>query len=144
MLIRKVSDSKWIKMELKIRMIVLFLTLSLLFFINVFIGCTGSLLMCALSLVTESGVGGVLLSCGAWLLLRSTGSGCAGSMVVVHGLNCSVACAVFPDQGLIPCLLHWQADSYPLYHQGSPLKLALILKRLTPLLSVYSSPAFHV
>lgn len=45
-------------MELKISMIVLFLKLGLLFFINVFIGCTGSLLMCALSLVMESGLGG--------------------------------------------------------------------------------------
>ena len=29
---------------------------------------------------------------------------------------------VFPTQGLNPCLFcfqHWQADSYPLYHQGS-------------------------
>ena len=29
---------------------------------------------------------------------------------------------VFPDQGLNPCLLHWQADSLPLSHQGSPLR----------------------
>ena len=34
--------------------------------------------------------------------------------------NCSEACRIFPDQGLNLCLLHWQADSYPLYHQGSP------------------------
>ena len=26
----------------------------------------------------------------------------------------------FPRPGLNPCLLHWQADSYPLHHQGSP------------------------
>ena len=26
----------------------------------------------------------------------------------------------FPDQGLNLCLLHWQADSLPLNHQGSP------------------------
>jgi len=25
-----------------------------------------------------------------------------------------------PDQGLNLCLLHWQADSLPLSHQGSP------------------------
>ena len=31
--------------------------------------------------------------------------------VVVHGLRCSVACGIFPDQGLNPCPLHWQADS---------------------------------
>ena len=34
--------------------------------------------------------------------------------------RCSVACGIFPDQGLNPCPLHWQADSQPLRHQGSP------------------------
>ena len=57
------------------------------------------------------------------LLLRSTGSRCAGSVVVAHGLSCSAACGIFPDQGSNPCPLHWQADSQPLRHQGSPLKL---------------------
>ena len=28
---------------------------------------------------------------------------------------------IFPTQGLNPCLLHWQADSLPLSHQGSPM-----------------------
>ena len=54
------------------------------------------------------------------LLLRSTGSRCAGSVVVAHGPSCSVACGIFPDQGSNPCPLHWQADSQPLCHQGSP------------------------
>ena len=54
------------------------------------------------------------------LLLRSTGSRRAGSVVVAHGPSCSVACGIFPDQGLNPCPLHWQADSQPLRHQGSP------------------------
>ena len=54
------------------------------------------------------------------LLLRSTGSRCAGSVIVVHGPSCSGACGIFPDQGLNPCPLHWQADSQPLCHQGSP------------------------
>ena len=35
----------------------------------------------------------------------------AASVVVVHGLSCSAACGIFPDQGSNPCLLHWQADS---------------------------------
>ena len=34
------------------------------------------------------------------------------------------ACGIFPDQGLNPCSLHWQADSQPLRHQGSPLREA--------------------
>ena len=36
-----------------------------------------------------------------------------------------------PDQGANPCLLHWQADSQPLRHQGSP--ISLILETLPPL-----------
>ena len=43
-----------------------------------------------------------------------------GSVVVTHGLSCSEACGIFPDQGLNLHLLHWQADSSPLSHQGSP------------------------
>ena len=54
------------------------------------------------------------------LLLRSTGSRRAGSAVVAHGLSCFVACGIFPDQGSNPRPLHWQADSQPLRHQGSP------------------------
>ena len=53
-------------------------------------------------------------------LLRSTGSRRAGSVVVAHGPRCPTACGTFPDQGSNPCLLHWQADSQPLCHQGSP------------------------
>ena len=53
-------------------------------------------------------------------LLRSTGSRRTGSIAVAHGPSCSVACGIFPDQGSNPCPLHWQADSQPLRHQGSP------------------------
>ena len=57
------------------------------------------------------------------LLLRSTGSRRAGSVVVAcrlsstgsvvvaHGLSCSTACGIFMDQGSNLCPLHWQADS---------------------------------
>ena len=54
------------------------------------------------------------------LLLQSTGSRRAGSVVVAHGPSCSAACGIFPNQGSNPCLLHWQANSQPLRHQGSP------------------------
>ena len=54
------------------------------------------------------------------LLLQSTGSRCAGSVIVAHGPSCSAARGIFPDQGSNPCPLHWQADSQPLRHQGSP------------------------
>ena len=61
------------------------------------------------------------------LLLWSTGSRRAGSVVVAHGPSRSVACGIFPDQGSNPCPLHWQADSQPLRHQGSP-RLHILLK----------------
>ncbi|XP_073664772.1 BLOC-2 complex member HPS5 isoform X3 [Tursiops truncatus] len=48
------------------------------------------------------------------------GSGCAGSVAMAHGPSRSVACGILPDQGMNPRPLHWQADSQPLRHQGSP------------------------
>ena len=54
------------------------------------------------------------------LSLRSTGSRRTGSAIVAHGLSRSAACGILPDQGSNPCPLHWQADSQPLRHQGSP------------------------
>ena len=54
------------------------------------------------------------------LLLRSTGSRRAGSVIVAHGPSCSAACGILPDQGPNPCPLQWQADSQPPRHQGSP------------------------
>ena len=77
-----------------------------------------------LSLVAASGGHSssrcVGLSLSRPLLLRSTGSRRAGSVTVAHGSSCSAACGSFPDQGSNPCALHWQADSQPLRHQGSP------------------------
>ena len=64
-----------------------------------------------------------------WLLsLQSSGSRHMGfsscsmcAQWVWHtGLSCSAACGIFPDQGSNPCLLHWQVDSHPLHHHGSP------------------------
>ena len=61
------------------------------------------------------------------LPLRGTGSRRSGSVIVAHGPSCSAACGIFPDQGSNPCPLHWQADSQPLRHQGSPTCLLLML-----------------
>ena len=44
-----------------------------------------------------------------------------GSVIVTHRPSCSAACGILPDQGSNLCPLHWQADSQPLRHQGSPL-----------------------
>ena len=70
------------------------------------------------------------------LLLRSTGSRRAGSVTVAHGPSCSVACEIFPDQGSNPCPLHWQADSQPLRHQGSPFYLFLKINLFSLFLAV--------
>ena len=63
-----------------------------------------------------------------WLLLQSTGSRSrglvvvapglqsTGSVIVVHGLTCSTASGIFPDQGSNLCLLMWQMDFPPLSH----------------------------
>ena len=61
------------------------------------------------------------------LLWRSTGSRCAGSVVVAHGPSCSAACGILPDQGSNPRPLHWQADSHPLRHQRSPIKILMCI-----------------
>ena len=54
------------------------------------------------------------------LLLQSTGSLHESSVVLAKELSSSGACGIFPIQWSNPCSLHWQADSYPLCHQGSP------------------------
>ena len=75
-------------------------------------------------------------SCGKWGPLFIAVRGpltIAASLVAEHRLqmrrlsscgsraSCSMACGIFPDQGSNPCPLHWQADSQPLRHQGSPI-----------------------
>ena len=42
--------------------------------------------------------------------------------------SASVACGIFADQGLNPCLLHWQVDSLSLSHQESPQTILKLLK----------------
>ena len=88
-------------------------------------GCVGSSFLCeGFSPVVASGdhsssrCAGLSLS--RPLLLRSTGSRRTGSVIVAHGPSCSTACGIFPDQGSNLCPLHWQTDSQPLCHQGSP------------------------
>ena len=76
------------------------------------------------SLVAASGgyslvaVGG-FLTVVAYLVVEYGLYGMHASVVVAHGFSCPTACGIFLDQGLNSCLLHWQADSLPLSHQGS-------------------------
>ena len=55
--------------------------------------------------------------CGASL---AGAPGCSASAVAVPRLRFPMAGRNFLDQGWNPCPLHWQADSSPLGHQGSP------------------------
>ena len=74
--------------------------------------CTGFSLPCLLLFwSTESRHTG-FSSCGSWALecrLSSCGT-----------RACSVACGVILDQASNLCPLHWQSESLPLSHQGSP------------------------
>ena len=92
----------------------------------VFVSVRGLSLVAASGAHSSSRCAGLSLS---WpLLLRSTGSRRAGSVIVAHGPSCSMACGILPDQGSNPCPLHWQADSQPLRHQGSPLVMLFVLR----------------
>ena len=74
------------------------------------IAASGPALHCG----TQSSHSGGFSWCGARAL------GAWASVVVTHGLSCWATRGVFPDQGWNLCRLHWQMDSYPLRHQGSP------------------------
>ena len=107
-----------------IYLLLFFLIYFFIFFIFYFWLCWVFVSVWGLSLVAASGDHSSSrctgLSLSRPLLLRSTGSRRAGSVVVAHGPSRSAACGIFPDQGSNPCPLHWQADSQPLRHQGSP------------------------
>ena len=60
------------------------------------------------------------LCCSAWAS-HYGGFPCCRAVVDL-GLIYPKACEIFPDQRLNLCPLHWQVDSYPLRHQGSPYK----------------------
>ena len=117
--------------------LILFIYLSIYFWL-----CWVSVSVWGLSLVaasrghSSSQCAGLSLS--RPLLLQSTRSRCAGSVVVAHGPSCSAACGIFPDQGSNPCPLHWQADSQPLCHQGSP-RLAFMYVKLSVRLKLLES-----
>ena len=84
----------------------------------VFVSVRGLSLVAASKGHSSSRCAGLSLS--RALLLQRSGSRRAGSVIVAHGPSCSAACGILPDQGPNPCPPHWQADSQPLRHQGSP------------------------
>ena len=100
--------------------IYLFIYLFYLWLCWVFVSVRGLSLVVASGGHSSSQSAGLSLSRPLWL--QSTGSRRAGSVIVAHGPSCSAACGILPDQGSNLCPLHWQADSQPLRHQGSPLQ----------------------
>ena len=88
--------------------------------------CTGSSLLCTASLVVVIRVFSVVVISRAshhsdFPFLQSRGS-------TARGLSCSLVYGIFSDQGSNPCPLLWQADSQPLYYQGSPLLIFFFFK----------------
>ena len=73
-----------------------------------------------LSLVVASRRYSLVGVCG---LLIAVASSCRARALGVpgsHGLSCSPAPGIFPDQGLNPYPLHWEVNSYSLLYQGQP------------------------
>ena len=60
------------------------------------------------------------------LLLQSTGSKHVGISSCGPQAQLPSACRIFPDRGLNPHPLLWQADSYPLDHQEVPTLLFVL------------------
>ena len=114
------------------------------FYLFIF-GCAGfsSQLRLFSSCCTWTSHCGRFSRCGAQALGRggsvvaAPGLQSTDSIAVVHGLSCSTACGIFPDQGLNPCLPHLQADSLPLSHQRSPEKCFKLCDRNIILLYIY-------
>ena len=114
--------------EVSIHLLKKFIFFVILSILLIYLGCTGSPLLRGLfSACGERGLG--LLVAVASLVaehgLRHTGFFSRSSWALeheaaVHGLSCPAECGVFPDQGSNLSLLHWQAGSLPLSHQGSP------------------------
>ena len=82
------------------------------------------LLIAVTSTAAEHGLQGARASAAVAPRLRSTKL----SVLVGYGLSCSTVCGIFLDQGLDPCLLHWQMDSSPLSTREAP--FARLLKQL--------------
>ena len=76
------------------------------------------------------------------LVVTVPGLQSTGPVFAACGPTCSSACGIFLVQGSDLCLLHWQADSLPLSHQGSPAPSLLYLR--IPPIFLLQSPWFQV
>ena len=92
------------------------------FILFFFFFCCAKSLCCCKWAFSGCGEQGLLSSCGAQTS-HCGGFYCWGAQtlvlrfrVVVHRLSYFKLCGIFLEQGLNPCPLHWQVDSYPLNH----------------------------
>ena len=101
-------------------------TLKLILFFFEFIGLSIYLFGPRCCVQAFSSCGGARAShCGGLSRCGAQTLGVWASVVVAHGLSCSTARGILPDQGSNPCPLHWQADSQPLAPPRKSLKLIL-------------------
>ena len=84
--------------------------------------CGMQLLIVVASLAAEHRLQGMPASVVVIHGLQST-----GSIAVAHGLSCTMACGIFPDQGSNQCPLHCKVDSSALDYQGRPAELLLFM-----------------
>ena len=68
--------------------------------------------------------------------LQLPGSRARAQQLGHMGFSCAVACGILAGQGLNPRPLHWQMESHPLYHRGSPVLFCFVyfLQRARPYL----------
>ena len=81
-------------------------------------GCTRAFSSCSKQGLLTSRVRGLLITVAS--LVAVWALECVGSVGVTLRLRWPTPCGVFPHQGVNPCPLHWQVDSYPMDHQGNP------------------------
>ena len=83
------------------------------------------------------------MACGPWsvqaLVVVAYGLQTGASAVSVHGLSCSEACGLLPDQGSKPSPLPWQVDSYPLHSPPGKSGYMVLGKGPTSFLSMWIS-----
>ena len=69
--------------------------------------------------------------CGGFSCSRAWALGMQASVAVMHGLSCPTAFGIFWDHGSDLYPLHWQMDSKPWNHQGSPNMVVLDVGGIT-------------
>ena len=132
------GNRKIIRLFSFFRLVLIFCPIFNSFFKSLFIfifGCTGSLLLhvgfpqlwsaratLQLRCINSSFHG--VSCCGAEPLGHAVFSSCGTWALLLHSM-CNPL-----DQGSNPCLLHWQAGSLPLNHQGSPFLPCVLPKHL--------------